>query len=149
MPTVCWQSNRELLISNILTDTIGSKTRVLCIDDNPDIADSEALLLALTGFDTRSCYSGRDALTLAELFCPTVCLIDINMPGMDGDELAARLREVAEGRSLFLIAVTARTTDVSEEWTTGFDEYLFKPVKPERLLAAIAIADRLLSSIYS
>ena len=119
------------------------------------MADSEALLLALTGFETRSCYSGQDALTLAEAFCPIVCLIDINMPGMEGDELAARLREVAHGRPLFLIAVTAKTADINEAWTAGFDLHLLKPVDTAKLLDAVAlsgksrsIGDPLLSKIY-
>lgn len=110
---------------------------VLCVDDNPDIADTEAMLLVLLGFDARSCYGGRDALILAETFRPSVCLLDMNMPGMDGGELAASLRDQADGRQLFIIAVTAMSSDVYRTRTPWFDLHLFKPVEPEKLLAAV------------
>jgi CheY-like chemotaxis protein len=112
--------------------------RVLCVDDNPDIADTEAMLLTLVGFDARPCYGGRDALALAEAFRPTVCLLDMNMPGMDGDELAARLHERADGRPLLMIAVTAMSADACRGRAAWFDFHLFKPVETEQLLAAVA-----------
>jgi DNA-binding response OmpR family regulator len=124
------------------TDRVSVGTRVLCVDDNPDIADSEAMLLTQVGYDARSCYGGRDALVLAEVFCPSIFLIDINMPGMEGDALAAKLRERTEDRPLSLIAVTASSADVFGEWTALFDMFLFKPVFTEKLLAAIASSMR-------
>lgn len=72
--------------------------RVLCVDDNRDVADSTAELLRLVGFEARACYDGPTALAEAAAFLPSVCLIDLNMPGMDGDELATRLRAQAGGR---------------------------------------------------
>ena len=114
------------------------RTRALCIDDNPDIADTEAMLLSLVGFDARALYGGRDAIALAETFRPSVCLIDKNMPGMDGDELAARLRDRADGRPLLLIAVTAVSADACRGRMVRFDLHLFKPVEAEKLLTAVA-----------
>ena len=66
--------------------------RVLCVDDNRDIADSTAELLRRVGFECRACYDGPSALVEAAAFRPSVCLIDFNMPGMDGDEVGVRLR---------------------------------------------------------
>lgn len=62
--------------------------RVLCVDDNHDIADSEAMLLGLYGFEARACYDGPHALVEAKVFCPDAYLVDLNMPGMDGCEVA-------------------------------------------------------------
>jgi DNA-binding response OmpR family regulator len=113
------------------------RPRVLCVDDNPDIADSEAILLGLAGFEARPSYGGRDALALAETFRPRVCLLDMNMPGMDGDEVAAHLRGRAAGRGMLLIAVTAVCADATGGRMAWFDLHLFKPVEPEQLLAAV------------
>lgn len=114
------------------------RTRVLCVDDNPDIADSEALLLGLHGYDARPCYGGREALVVAETFQPRVCLLDFHMPVMGGAELAAGLRVLAGPRPLCLIAVTGATHLPDSAEGTRFDFCLFKPVAPHRLLAAIA-----------
>jgi two-component system OmpR family response regulator len=108
--------------------------RVLCVDDNPDHADSEALFLRVLGFEARACYGGRDALILARAFLPDVCLLDMNMPGLEGDELAVRLRDWAGGRPLVLVAVTATCNDTP---AAGFDRHLLKPVDPVRLLAVV------------
>ena len=107
-----------------------SPFRILCVDDNHDVADSSADLLQLLGYPTLACYSGLSALKLAELFDPDVCLIDLNMPGMDGDELAIRLRE--SGRPLLLVAITAMSDPVSGRRiaAAGFDYHLIKPFDP-------------------
>jgi len=113
--------------------------RVLVVDDNRDAADSTADLLRVVGFDARACYDGLAALELADGFLPNVCLIDLNMPGMDGDALAARLHERAGGRLLVLVAVTAMGDEVSRRRTreAGFSLHLVKPVDPHDLLAVV------------
>jgi two-component system, OmpR family, response regulator len=113
--------------------------RVLCVDDNQDVADSEADLLHVHGFDARACYSGASALREAVDFHPCVCLIDLNMPGMDGDELAVRLREQEGGPPPVLVAVTARSDEESERRIreAGLDPHLVKPVDPKELVAVI------------
>ena len=81
--------------------------RVLCVDDNRDVADTTAALLGVVGFEARACYDGPAALRMFESFRPGLCLIDLNMPGMDGDELAVRLHEQANGQPLVLVAMPA------------------------------------------
>lgn len=93
---------------------VSAMFRVLCVDDNWDIADSEAQLLQVCGFDARACYDGAEALALAAAFRPTVCLIDLNMPGMNGDELAVRVRKREGGPPPVLVAVTARDDEQSQ-----------------------------------
>ena len=118
--------------------TTGPRLCVLCVDDNHDIADSEAHLLQLVGFEARACYSGAEALAEAAVFLPGVCLIDLNMPEMDGDELAHRLRELPYP-PVVLVAVTAMSDETSGERirNAGFDMHLIKPVNPHTLLAVV------------
>jgi two-component system, OmpR family, response regulator len=68
-----------------------------------------------------------------------VCLLDLNMPGMDGDELARRLREEAAGRPLLLVAVTAMGDGESRRRmeAAGFQLHLMKPVDPHDLLTLV------------
>jgi CheY-like chemotaxis protein len=107
------------------------------VDDNPDVADTTAELLKLLGYEVRACYDGRAALDLAQTFQPNVCLIDLNMPGMDGDELAIKLR--ASGQPLKLVAVTATSNEVGSRRIreAGFDHHLIKPATLPHMLAAI------------
>ena len=113
--------------------------RVLCVDDNRDVADSAAVLLKVMGFEVRACYDGPTALVEAIQFLPTVCLIDLSMPGMDGDVLASRLREQAQGRPQLLVAVTAMSNEESAERirAAGFDMHIIKPVNSHNLLSVV------------
>jgi CheY-like chemotaxis protein len=116
----------------------GPPLRVLCVDDNRDVADSEADLLRVVGFEARACYCGADALTEATTFLPGVCLIDLNMPGMDGDELAARLLAHPHAPAV-LVAVTAMDNEVCRRriQEAGFHLHLVKPVDPHTLLHVV------------
>jgi two-component system OmpR family response regulator len=113
--------------------------RVLCVDDNKDIADSEAMLLEVVGFEVEVCYDGRSALSVAETFHPRVCLLDLDMPGMDGDELAARIRAALKGECPVMVALTARGDENSVDRirAAGFDLHLTKPVNPNQLVGAL------------
>ncbi|HET6574012.1 MAG TPA: response regulator [Fimbriiglobus sp.] len=115
--------------------------RVLCVDDNRDAASSLAFLLSVVGYDTRACFDGPSALAEAAAFRPEVCLLDISMPGMDGYELAHRLRALL-GRPR-LVAVTAVTGAEFERRAAeaGFDRWFTKPADPRELIAALAPSD--------
>jgi two-component system OmpR family response regulator len=119
--------------------SVVSTLRVLCVDDNRDVADSAAELLQIVGLEARACYCGRTALVEAATFLPHVCLIDLNMPGMDGDELAVCLRAQVSGVSLSLVAVTAMSAEQSCQRIrdAGFDMHLVKPVDPRELISII------------
>jgi two-component system OmpR family response regulator len=118
---------------------IGPPFRVLVVDDNRDAADSTALLLETVGFEARACYDGRSALMAADAFRPSICFLDLNMPGMTGEELAVRLRTWAAGRPLVLAAVTAMSGPEARDRTTaaGFDLHLVKPVDPFQLVEVV------------
>ena len=124
--------------------------RVLCVDDNPDVADSEAELLSVFGFIARACYDGRSALREATEFRPCVCLIDLNMPGMDGDELAFRLREQESGPPPVLVVVSAKSDQESRRrvWDAGVNIYLVKPVEPDVLVTLVSSLSETYASEY-
>jgi CheY-like chemotaxis protein len=117
----------------------GPPLRVLVVDDNRDVADSTADLLRVVGFEAVACYDGTAALDAVAGFRPDVCLVDLNMPGMDGDELGRRLRDRAGGRPLVLVAVTAMGDVGSRQRTdnAGFCLHLVKPVDPHDLLRVV------------
>ena len=84
-----------------------TKYRVLVVDDNRDSAESMAELLTLSGFEVETCFDGTGALATCETFRPDACLLDINMPGMNGYELARRLRERFADRPPVFATMTA------------------------------------------
>jgi CheY-like chemotaxis protein len=117
--------------------------RVLVVDDNVDAADSLALLLKLTGQEVRVAHDGPTALLVAEAFRPQVVLLDIGMPGMDGYEVARRLRGQPEGRSALVVALTGwgQDHDRRRSAEAGFDHHLVKPVEPDALGKLLAGCD--------
>ena len=122
--------------------------RVLCVDDDRDVADSTAELLRLAGYNARACYDGASALSEAERFRPDVGLLDLGMPGLDGEHLAVWLRARAAGRPLGLVAVTGWTGDevTHRAKAAGFDVVVTKPAEPQRLAATVAEVHRWLHS---
>jgi CheY-like chemotaxis protein len=118
--------------------------RVLIVDDNEDAANSLALILKLGGHETASVYTAADALQRATVFKPDVVLLDIGLPGMDGYEVAQKIRELPGLRDIRLVAVTGygRSDDRLRARDAGFDDHLTKPVEfavLERTLAGIRV----------
>ncbi|HET7160345.1 MAG TPA: response regulator, partial [Burkholderiales bacterium] len=109
--------------------------RILVVDDNEDSASSMTLLLELQGHELRSAHSGESALALAQQYQPDVVLLDIGMPGMNGYEVAKRLRAQQMFDDTVLIAVTGygRASDVKQTQAAGFNHHLVKPIDYERL----------------
>lgn len=115
--------------------------RVLCVDDDPDTADSLAMLLELVGFEPFVYYDARAALADVDVVRPDAAILDLRMPGMHGCELARRLRAWAGDRPFPLVAVTAQGDDEARGQTAeaGFDIHLVKPIDPDKL--ALVVAD--------
>jgi signal transduction histidine kinase/CheY-like chemotaxis protein len=109
---------------------------VLVVDDNHDAADSLGELLGAMGLGVQVAYSGEQALQAAAGRHFDVAVLDIGMPGMDGCELARRLRERPGLQALRLIALTGwgQDTDRARFASAGFDHHLLKPVDPDALL---------------
>jgi signal transduction histidine kinase/ActR/RegA family two-component response regulator len=116
--------------------SVGAR-RIFVVDDNRDGAESLGALLAAQGHEVQVFIDPRQALEAALAKLPEIAFLDINMPGMDGIELARRLRDAAGGREVRLIAVTGmgRAADIERTNAAGFDAHLTKPADPERILA--------------
>lgn len=110
-------------------------TRVLVVDDNADAAISLGMLLAAAGYRVRVAQDGPSALDEAAHFAPEACILDINMPGMDGYTLARQLRERAGDRPPVLATVTAYDgfTHLDRAVEAGFDLHFTKPADPGEL----------------
>ena len=119
--------------------------RVLVADDNRDAAQTLARFLSLQGWDVSTAFDGEEALALAGSFRPEICLLDIGMPGLDGYEVARRLR--ARPGCPLLVALTGwgQDADRRRSLEAGFDRHLTKPVDLDalqHLLAATAALPR-------
>lgn len=114
------------------------EVRVLVVDDVVDVAQALANVLALDGYATRIAHDAVSAMRLCEAELPHCVLLDIGLPGVDGLELAQRLR-TRFGSDLVLIAVTG-AGDADERVSEKFaclDHYLRKPVTPEQIRAVL------------
>jgi signal transduction histidine kinase/DNA-binding response OmpR family regulator len=105
-------------------------SRVLVVDDNTDAAATLAMLLRIGGHDVRLAHDGRSALETAAEFMPGVVLLDIGLPGLDGYEVARRLRAKPEHDGVVLIAVSGygQDEDRRRAYDAGFNHHLTKPV---------------------
>jgi signal transduction histidine kinase len=117
-----------------------SGLRVLVVDDNEDAADMLVYALASKGHQARMANDGPAALRICEEFQPSVAVLDIGLPVMDGYELAGRLREISGMEHLRLIAVTGYGQEADQRRTraAGFDQHLVKPIDLEALESALA-----------
>jgi len=107
-----------------------SPLRVLVVDDNRDAAESLARLMQMEGHDVQTVSNGAAAVSHAARLLPDVVLLDIGMPGMDGHEVARRLRELPGADAVCLIAMTGYGTekDRVKSADSGFDYHLVKPL---------------------
>jgi CheY-like chemotaxis protein len=113
--------------------------RVLVVDDHADAADSLAMLLRMEGHQVRVARNGPDALDAVRAEPPEVILLDLGMPGMDGYEVARRLRQ-RDGRGLLIVALTGWGQEEDRRRTreAGFDHHLVKPADPAELRLLLA-----------
>jgi PAS domain S-box-containing protein len=113
--------------------------RILVVDDNVDAACSLEMLLKSLGHETRVVNDGAEALRVAPEYRPSIVLLDIGMPGLDGYEVARRLRAMDGGEALRIVAVTGwgQDTDREKSREAGFDVHLVKPVEPRELVRVL------------
>jgi PAS domain S-box-containing protein len=116
------------------------RRRILIVEDNEDAAASLAALLEILGHDTIVLHDGPQALTVAASHPPDMVLLDIGLPGMDGIEIARRLRSMPELNRTRFIACTGygREDDTRRIDEAGFDRHLVKPVSAAELQRLLA-----------
>jgi signal transduction histidine kinase/ActR/RegA family two-component response regulator len=120
-----------------------SERRVLVVDDNRDAAESLGTLLKLLGADVRVVYSGPAALEAVATHRPGVVLLDIGMPGMDGLDVARRIRQLPGAQDVILIALTGwgQEEDRDRSQSAGFDFHLIKPADVNALQHLLVSVD--------
>jgi CheY-like chemotaxis protein len=119
------------------------RLRVLIVDDNADAADSLCALLRLWGYDARAAYDGEEGLEQASALVPDCLFLDLGLPGIDGYELARRLRQHPVLRKANLVALSAYS-DVERSRAAGFDHHLVKPADPQEVEALLKMLTQVL-----
>lgn len=109
--------------------------RILVVEDDPESLQMMGALLGLWGYQPRLVPAGPAALSAVEEEMPDVILLDLGLPGMDGFEVARRLRSRPGGQDIFIAAVTAYRGEEHQRQAreAGFDRYLMKPVDIDTL----------------
>jgi signal transduction histidine kinase/DNA-binding response OmpR family regulator len=118
--------------------------RILVVEDNGDAREMLRTVLELAGHKVHEAADGLRALQIAAETKPQLALIDIGLPGLDGLEVAKRLRASPAGEKMLLVAVTGYGQGLDRRQTShaGFDLHLTKPVDAERLNEILAVAAR-------
>ena len=113
--------------------------RILIVEDNHDGRESLRDLLEIWGHKVETAANGPDGVEAALTSLPEVALIDIGLPGLDGNEVAQRIRAALDGDRMALIAMTGygQPEDRRRALQAGFDAYLVKPVDPDELAGTL------------
>ncbi|RYD19504.1 MAG: response regulator [Verrucomicrobiaceae bacterium] len=108
----------------------GKFTSVLLVDDSKFLADILTMFFQLDGYTARAAYSGEEAVRLIEAEVPDIAFVDIDMPGMNGLELAGHIRRSSESKATVLVALSGWDEDEPKRnaMAAGFDHFLSKPV---------------------
>jgi len=117
--------------------------RVLVVDDNEDAADSLGMLLQFLGAEVMVVHDGKSALAALKTFSPAVILLDLGMPGMNGLEVARRVREDPEHKGMTLVALTGwgQREDRRRTHEAGFDYHLVKPADVSTLQSILSVRE--------
>jgi two-component system CheB/CheR fusion protein len=116
------------------------RARVLVVEDNPDAAEGVRMLLEILGHQVQIAFDGAAAVELAREQAPDVMLVDIGLPGVDGYEVARRVRAEPSLARVALVALTGYGLDEdrAQARAAGFDHHLTKPVEPDALTRLVA-----------
>ncbi|MBL7804514.1 MAG: response regulator [Saprospiraceae bacterium] len=113
--------------------TPDSAAKVLIVDDEPNIVVALEFLLQREAYQVQKAYNGVQALELAAAFLPDIIVLDVMMPGMDGFEVARRVRQMEALEMTKIVFLTAKGTQRDKEagYSSGGEYYLIKPFDNE------------------
>jgi len=119
-----------------------SKANILLVDDDPSIIIALEFLMKQQGYQVQIAENGQQALDMVENFIPNVILLDVMMPGMDGFEVAKRIRSNDALSNTQIIFLTAKGTkeDRRKGYKSGGEVYLIKPFDNDELIETVAYA---------
>lgn len=122
------------------THVVRRPRRVLIVDDNVDAAETLAESLSDLGVESHAVFHADSALSVAARLKPTLAILDIGLPDIDGYELAQRLRKLDGLNDVLLVALTGlgQPSDRARARAAGFDAHVVKPITASNLLAVIA-----------
>lgn len=131
----------------LIAEKKSGEFKVLVVDDKHEVANTLVELLQMRGIDAEAAHTGQEALERAKSRRPNLIFLDLGMPGMDGFEVARRLRELPSEPPMQIIALTGRGRDTDRQQTSAatFDQHLDKPVSEATLQSVLAEAQRLQS----
>ena len=118
----------------------GVGVQILLVEDHPEVANAQAMLLRALGYQVEIAADGPAALDMARSILPDVAIVDIGLPGFDGYQVARSLRADPMTSSIRLIALTAYGSpeDRQRAFRSGFEQHLTKPASLEQLRHALA-----------
>jgi two-component system alkaline phosphatase synthesis response regulator PhoP len=116
-----------------------SSSKILLVDDDPDILDLLEYNLAKENYSLRKANDGKEALQIAKEFLPALIILDVMMPIMDGIETARQLKTIPDLKNTYIIFLTARGEEYTEvaAFDAGAHDYIIKPIKPRALVSRI------------
>jgi two-component system alkaline phosphatase synthesis response regulator PhoP len=115
------------------------KTKVLLVDDEPDILEFMSYNLNKEGFEVFTSTNGKDAIRIATQEKPSLIILDVMMPDLDGIETCRVIRETPELKEVLVAFLTARNEDYSQiaGFDAGADDYINKPIKPRVMVSRV------------
>ncbi|HPE96996.1 MAG: response regulator transcription factor [Chitinophagales bacterium] len=118
---------------------MSSKIKILIVDDEPDVLEFIEYNLTREDYDVVKASNGKDALKMAASEKPSLILLDIMMPEMDGIEVCRELRSNNDYDNTIIAFLTARNEDFTQVqgFDVGADDYITKPIKPRLLISRI------------
>ena len=124
-------------MDELMTGTMSPK--VLVVDDEQDIVDLLKYNLEREGYQVYTALNGKDAIKSAKAHQPDLIVLDIMMPGMDGVEVCAQLRQMPEFQRTLIVFLTARAEEYSQiaGFEAGADDYMTKPVRPKVFVSKV------------
>ncbi|HBF51861.1 MAG TPA: diguanylate cyclase, partial [Massilia sp.] len=137
LPRIAAPVEQQATPASMVDSVPGTGLRVLVVDDNVDAANTMAMLLEAAGYRVAVAHAPQEALRRAQAEAFDACLLDIGLPGMDGHELAGRLRALPATGGALLLAVTGYGQNDAEQAGSAFDHYLLKPADPVQLFALL------------